>query len=141
MATEVVQELFTHIWQNQKILTIKGSPVSYLFVATKNNALNKIKREINIKKTEQAYNQNTSNNEEIINSDLFIKKLKEALNKIPEKCRTIYCMKNFDGLTYKEIASFLNISERTVDAQIYKALKKLRLLLAGVKHNFYSNEI
>ena len=49
-------------------------------------------------------------------------------------------MKNLEGLTYKEIAEYLEISEKTVEVQIFRALKKLRELMGGYKNTFYQNE-
>jgi RNA polymerase sigma-70 factor (ECF subfamily) len=62
------------------------------------------------------------------------KELKEvlhaAINELPEQCRTIFQMSRFDELKYAEIAIELGISIKTVENQIGKALKKLRIQLA-----------
>lgn len=57
------------------------------------------------------------------------RKLDRAIEALPEQCRRIFKMSCFDGLKYKEIASELSISEKTVENQMGKALKILRELL------------
>ena len=51
--------------------------------------------------------------------------VERALEKLPERCRIIFVMKRFDGKTNKEIAEFLNISIKTVEAQMTIAIKKM----------------
>ncbi len=57
-------------------------------------------------------------------------KLQEALNELPEKCRTVFQLSRFEELKYQEIADRLNISIKTVEAQMGKALRVLRVKLA-----------
>jgi RNA polymerase sigma-70 factor (ECF subfamily) len=58
------------------------------------------------------------------------KKIHNALNELPEQCRTIFQMSRFDELKYREIADKLGISVKTVENQMGKALKLLREKLA-----------
>ena len=55
--------------------------------------------------------------------------LKTALSELPEQCRTIFQMSRFDELKYREIADKLDISVKTVENQMGKALKLLRIKL------------
>ena len=57
--------------------------------------------------------------------------LNEAINELPEKCRTIFQMSRFEELKYREIAEKLGLSVKTVENQMSKALKILRLELSG----------
>jgi len=57
------------------------------------------------------------------------KKLNEAIETLPERCRIVFCMSRFEQLSYKEIAAKLDISVKTVENQISKALKTLKSLL------------
>jgi len=52
--------------------------------------------------------------------------LEEALNKLPEACRVAFEMNRLEGLKYREIAEKLNVSERTIEVRIGKALGLLR---------------
>jgi RNA polymerase sigma-70 factor (ECF subfamily) len=56
-------------------------------------------------------------------------KLQQALNDLPEKCRTVFQLSRFEDLKYQEIADELGISIKTVENQMGKALKTLRLKL------------
>ena len=58
------------------------------------------------------------------------KKIQVALNDLPEQCRTIFQMSRFEEMKYREIAGELNISVKTVENQMGKALKVLRIKLA-----------
>ena len=138
-AEEIVQDLFARIWEQRMKLNIEGSIESYLYISARNAAYNYLKSDMHKKQREQAYSQQAEQNENF-DRELFLKRLKEALNHLPEQCREIYCMKNLEGLTYKEIAEYLEISEKTVEVQIFRALKKLRELMGGYKNTFYQNE-
>ena len=138
-AEEIVQNVFTHIWEQRQVIKVEGSIESYLYISAKNAAYNYLKSDLSKKKREDAYSKREEN-EEVFDKELFLEKLKMALNELPEQCREIYCLKNMEGMTYKEIADYLGISEKTVDTQIYRALKKLRELMGKYKNTFYLNE-
>jgi len=57
------------------------------------------------------------------------KKIRSALNELPEQCRTVFQMSRFDELKYREIADKLGISVKTVESQMSKALRLLRVKL------------
>ena len=52
--------------------------------------------------------------------------LKDSIDSLPEQCRVIFRLSRFDGLSVREIAGKLDLSPRTVETQIYRALKMLR---------------
>ncbi|MDP2115597.1 MAG: sigma-70 family RNA polymerase sigma factor, partial [Bacteroidota bacterium] len=75
-----------------------------------------------------------SNNHLVYDPDLYIaselqEKIKKAIDLLPEKCREIFIMSRMRGLKNEEIATDLNLSKRTVETQISKALKVLRVEL------------
>ena len=57
--------------------------------------------------------------------------IKAAIDSLPERCREIFLLSRFEELKYNEIAKKLNISVKTVEAQMSKALKILREKLSG----------
>ena len=57
-------------------------------------------------------------------------RIRTALNELPEQCRTIFQMSRFEGLKYQEIADELKLSVKTIENQMGKALKLMRLKLA-----------
>ena len=66
--------------------------------------------------------------EKIISTELN-EQLSNALRELPEQCRTVFQLSRFEDLKYREIAMQLNISEKTVENQMGKALKLLRMKL------------
>jgi RNA polymerase sigma-70 factor (ECF subfamily) len=136
-AEDVVQSFFARIWEQRESLKIEGKLENYLFVSVRNASYNYLKSNLHQKMRETEYVMNQNEDNSVIDRENFLKKLQEAIVQLPEQCREIYCLKNMEGLTYKEIAEYLQISEKTVDVQIYRALKKLRELMAEYKNAFY----
>jgi RNA polymerase sigma-70 factor, ECF subfamily len=139
-AEEVVQEVFIKLWENRKKLTIAINIDSYLFVAVKNTSMNLLK----LNQTRMNYESNpdlvNDSSSSTFDSATFIRHLEKAIEKLPEQCRMIYHLKNFEGLSYSEIAEYLDISEKTVENQVSLALGKLRELLFQHKNDFYETE-
>lgn len=132
-AEEIVQDFFVRLWQRHQQLIPTDSLKSYLFLSVKNGCLNYLKH----KKVEEKYIKQMaelSNQHLAYDPDLYIaselqEKVKNVIGLLPEKCREIFIMSRIQGLKNEEIADNLNISKRTVETQISKALKVLRLEL------------
>ncbi|MBN2818169.1 MAG: RNA polymerase sigma-70 factor [Bacteroidales bacterium] len=139
MAEETVQDFFSNLWQKRENIRIEGSLETYLFISIRNAAYSKYKKKQRLVQTEQAYNSNESSNP-ILNKEAFVRRLNDSLLKLPVKCRIVYSLKFLEGLTYEEIAQFLELSVKTVETQIYRALKKLRKELAPYKLEFYNTD-
>ena len=128
VAEEIVQELFSDIWTKTDLLSIKTSLRSYLFGAVRNACLNYIKHQKVKQKHADRTRFSTPQNEatDFLELDELKQKIEVALNKIPEKCREIFELNRFEGKRYKEIADELNLSLKTVENQMGKALKIMR---------------
>lgn len=137
-AEDVVQSFFVRLWEQRESLKIEDDLENYLFVSIRNASYNYLKSSRHQKMRESEYTMNQQEENNSIDRKRFLKKLQEALCQLPEQCREIYCLKNMEGLTYKEIAEYLHISEKTVDVQIYRALKRLRELMVKYRNAFYS---
>lgn len=133
-AEEVVQNLFLSIWEKRTDLEINVSLKSYLYRAVHNHCLNRIKH-LKIREEYQQYATNfydssyESVSQTVMTNELE-QKIEEAIRKLPEQCRLIFRMSRFDELKYHEIAKQLELSPKTIENQIGKALKFLRLELA-----------
>lgn len=127
---DIVQNIFLRLWSNRRELSIETSLKSFLLKSVQNACLDEI-RHRNSVKTYEAYTLAFSNTDDvdidnyILYSDLQ-DKLTKALEKLPQEYRQAFELSRFDGLKYKEIASYLNMSERTVEVRISKALVFLR---------------
>lgn len=135
MAQDVVQDVFTKLWDKRNELVINSNEKSYLFQAVKNRSfelLRKRKNEakINVSDFEESYNQEKEL-EDQANKFMLKEFLFNSIRQLPPKCQEIFVLNKVNGLTYSEIADDLNISVKTVENQIGKAYRKLRKLMAG----------
>ncbi len=129
-AEEIVQQVFYKLWEKAEHITISGSVAAYLYRAVHNESLNHLKHQ----KVKAAYQMHVAYSmrdaTETVPKNLqtkeLEKKLHTALNELPEQCRTIFQMSRFEQMKYREIADQLDISIKTVENQIGKALKILR---------------
>lgn len=130
-AEDIVHDVFTVIWKNRQKQNIE-QPDQYLASVTKYMVLAKIKK----KTTEKIHNQNLTHTTATVvdfpvEASLYYKHLlgiiKNEVEKLPEKCRLIFKSSRNDGKSVKEIAQDLQISPKSVENQLYKALQKLKL--------------
>ena len=135
MAQDVVQDVFTKLWDKRNELVINTNEKSYLFQAVKHRAfeiLRKRKNEtkINVSDFEESFSPDKGIEEQ---ADKFMLKefLYNSIRQLPPKCQEIFVLNKVNGLTYNEIADDLDISVKTVENQIGKAYRKLRVLMAG----------
>jgi len=132
-AEEIVQELFTDLWERRKILNIRSELPVYLFSAIKYKVITYIHKEIvknNYAHThfsELSYYDN-STEEKILVDDLN-SCLQSQVQLLPVKCKQVFEMSRNGHQSNKQIASQLGISEKTVENQITKALRRLRTSL------------
>ncbi len=130
---ETVQELFVSIYEKRATLNIASSLKAYLYRAVQNKCINYI----HARKTKEKYAIFIKNQEKkdvnSIERAMDMAELENALyaaiGELPPKCRMIFKMNRFDGYTNGEIAERLELSKRTVETQITKALKILRTRL------------
>ncbi|WP_258139414.1 RNA polymerase sigma-70 factor [Mucilaginibacter phenanthrenivorans] len=133
-AEEIVQNVFCRIWEKRDQLNPDGSIKAYLYRAVHNESVNYLKHQ----KTRTAFRVHYNNSEEQIGGEASEKvmtaeldgHIQQALNELPQQCRIIFQMSRFENLKYREIADQLNLSVKTVENQMGKALKVLRTKLA-----------
>jgi RNA polymerase sigma-70 factor (ECF subfamily) len=134
LAEEIVQNVFCRIWEKRSQLKTDGSLKSYLYRSVHNESLNYIKQQKNRANLQVYYggkNEETSAqaSEKVMVTELETH-IQQALNELPEQCRTIFQLSRFEQLKYQQIADQLNLSIKTVENQMGKALKILRVKLA-----------
>ena len=137
-AENIVQDIFVMLWEKREALRVDVSLTAYLFTLVKNKCIDFLRHQM----VEQMYSENVKHeyNEEL-NVKLFALEsfdhnfsseedietlLRNAIDKLPERCRLIFIKSRIEGKKYKEIAEELNLSVNTVEGQISIALKKLR---------------
>jgi RNA polymerase sigma-70 factor (family 1) len=132
LAQEVVQDLFVSFWQNRYKIEVHTSLASYFFVAIRYLIINQFKKQLIYEQKIDALtvtqNQITDETNEWLDYKDLQTEYQAALQELPEKCREVFTMSR-NGATNKEIAEALNISTKTVEQHITKALRTLRILL------------
>lgn len=129
MAEEIVQELFVRIWEKREALSIETSVKHYLFKSVRNQCLNQLQH---LKIRKQYESSILESSEQQIDPDQYfmevelIRRIEKSIESLPPKRQEIFRLSREKGLKYKEIALELNISIKTVEAQMGLALKYLR---------------
>lgn len=129
-AEEIVQDFFVRFWDKHRQVKPAESLKSYFFSSIKNSSLNVLKHQ----KVEEKYLdelKELSKESLLYDPDLYLatelqEKIKKTIDLLPERCREIFILSRVNGLKNEEIAQQLEISKRTVETQISKALKILR---------------
>src|SRR5690606_27926411 len=132
-AEEVVQRTFTGIRDKKEQLQVQVSVKSYLYSAVRNASLTVIKHE-KVKARHAATIEETDfHSDDLASAGLMSDELNQninrAIDKLPEQCRIVFKLSRFEELKYAEIADQLGISVKTVENQIGKALRILRVEL------------
>ena len=129
-AEEIISDIFLHVWEiRHRLNTIRHLTV-YLYTAVRNaslNHLNKQRKNSTIFLDEDTLNlpgSLTDPEQYCINSQL-VKGIEQAVRQLPPRCQTIFRLVREEGLRYKEVAAILDISTKTVEAQMGIAMKKL----------------
>jgi RNA polymerase sigma-70 factor (family 1) len=136
-AEEIVSELFVKIWLKRAALLTVNNPEVYLYVAIKNACLNMIRA--NHKRNtllaawpdEQLYEGSLDKGTERFEDKELNNLLDLAIEKLPEQRRIIFSLIKEQGLKPKAVSEILGISVRTVENQLYKAVKTLADSISG----------
>ena len=130
IAEELVNDVMVKVWNKRETITDIQNFETYLFVATRNHSLNYLS-------TYSSYHvavEPEGRLAKVINlndpqKELEWKEISFQLDKtvdnLPDQCRTVFKLIREEGLRYKQVAEILNISPRTVETQLFRAIKKL----------------
>ena len=128
LSREIVQHTFVKLWMRREQTNITSSIKSYLFMMVKNAIIDHYRRNERFSDTEQIPESGSFDNNDEQEEDLMILRhtIKKVLLTMKPKRKEIFELSKFEGLTYAEIAKHLNISERTVEDNIAKAIIQIR---------------
>lgn len=131
-AEECVQDALLWLWENREVLAIQSSLSNYLFAIVHHRAISRI-RQLEAKSRAETYFYEEMQ-DLITDVDFYClhelsRRIRQALDDLPPAYREAFVMHRFKNMTYKEIASLLNVSPKTVDYRIQQALKLLRIEL------------
>ena len=128
-AEGMVQEVFIAVWENREKLDENKSFSGFIYSIAKNKTLNKIKQNLS-RRVYLEYLQTENQVLDEVASDFESRELMDFLLKtiqeLPEKSKEIFLLSRNEGLTYKQIAAKLDVTENVVDHQIRKSLKYIR---------------
>jgi RNA polymerase sigma-70 factor (ECF subfamily) len=135
-AEELVHDVLFKVWRKREGLAPTEELKTYLFRATYNHALNHLRR----RKLERLWRRSlppeepsvapTASDDEM---DDLEQAVRRAIDDLPPRCREIFLLSRESGLSYNAIATTLGISIKTVETQMGRALKALRIALAPLR--------
>lgn len=129
-AEELVSDIFIGVWQKREQLTTIESPLLYFYTTAKNlayNRLKKLKRQLTISPNDWfiQFESIYFDPEKLMMTEEMIRQIRKAINELPPRCKLIFMLVKEDGLKYKEVAELLQLSIKTVEAQMAIALRRL----------------
>lgn len=128
VAEEIVQDIFMKIWEEKELLEEIQSIKAYLYRSVVNSSINYINRQKNLERhhlhiAEQLTDEDIDADD--LKNELIVLLYKE-IEHLPEKCQIVFKMSRIEGFKYRDIATKLNVSERTVENHMGNALRILR---------------
>lgn len=127
-AEGIVQDFFVRFWESRAALSIQSSLKSYLYASVRNACLNQIKHEdfsTSFDDVAERPDPGAVQPDIQVESAELADALERAMNALAPRCRQVFTMAKYDGLSYQEISEILNISINTVKTQLKRALKSL----------------
>lgn len=135
-AEDIVQGVIVKLWKNRSETEITGSVKSYLYKAAYYTFINDYKRN-KFKETLLEKIQKTAVLELIEHDDEHnqqkLKHIAQLIEQLPPKRKEIFILSKTEGLTYEEIASYLDLSVKTIESHMSKALYEIRSQIKGSK--------
>jgi len=137
-AEDLVTEVFVKCWENRAASTHVLNPESYFFIAVKNQSLKYLKKNssitfIDLVDAEEDVSVTAQTPEYILETKELHRQLDFAIAGLAPQAATVFRLIKESGMKYKEVAELLNISPRTVQTQLFRAITKLRLILQPLK--------
>jgi len=129
-AEEIVHDVFMNLWKKRAVSSSVRNLEVYLYVSVKNLSLNYLRdnfssRTVDIAERSHEYIQFNADPETLLVHAESAKKLALAIGGLPPRCKLIFKLIKEDGLKYKDVATLLDLSIKTVEAQLAIAMKRI----------------
>ncbi len=129
-AEELVSDVFVRIWEKRDQLTAIESPLLYFYTTAKNLALNRLNKQKRIQNQSPEewlvqLNSIYFDPEQLMMTEEMVRQIRQAVNNLPPRCRLIFKLVKEDGLKYREVAELMQLSIKTIEAQMAIALRRL----------------
>ena len=136
VAEKIVQDFFTRLWINKNSVIVHTTFSNYAYTAVSNLVFKQYQREYRARKFEDAHKMNLiqsdTSTEQLIELNDLRRALEQQIETLPPKCRGVFNLSRKEYKSNKEIAAILEISEKTVENHMTKALKVLRLSVKNI---------
>jgi len=134
IAEEVVSDVFVKLWKNREQIEVHTSFQAYIYRAVRNQALDYLKLRIHRQNERDSlesvqWNMNHADHfspAEELSYNEFYSHIEDCIQALPRQCQLIFRLSREEGLRYRDIAERLDISVKTVETQMSRALKVLR---------------
>lgn len=133
-AEEVVQTVFIKLWDKRKEISIGQLP-NYLATAVKYSVFTMIQKKNRKDEVGQFFvmnHQSQDDEEEKIYTNFLRQYIKGVVEELPDRCRLVFTYSRENGKTIPEIATTMNIAEKTVEAHLTKALRRIKVSLRAI---------
>lgn len=136
LSEDILQETFLKIWRNREQLDDTLSIKSYLFTMANNAAMNHFRHQEVVYSHQAKFQCEAEDRspEDILKSKEFYAQILGAIEKLPEKTRITFMLSRFEDLSYKEITERMDVSIKTVESHMGKALVLIRNKLEEIKN-------
>ena len=133
-AEDLVQDVFSTIWEKRETLHIQTGLKNYVLTAVKNHAINQVQRDKNltVSLSELLIDFEEEESQDRFDDEELAVNIASAIEELPTACRNIFNLAYCEKLTYQQIADQLNISKNTVKTQMGIAYRQLRKNLRGL---------
>jgi RNA polymerase sigma-70 factor (family 1) len=131
IAEELVEDVFVKLWSNRHRIGEIENITVYLYVSVKNKSLNTLSRKAHeliaapFDYLDTVMDEFAPDPYDLMITVEMMKRMKDAIESLPPRCKLIFKLVREDGLKYKEVAEILNISVNTIDVQMAIAVKKI----------------
>lgn len=129
LVEDLAQEVFVRFWEKRHRIEINSNLPAYIRRMAVNEALAYLRKKNRFAPDElpqQLPHHTTAGADQALEASELQAAIRQAINSLPPRCKLIFQLSRFEDLTYREIAQKLDISEKTVENQMGKALKNLR---------------
>lgn len=137
VAEDIVQAIFIDFWTKRAEISINQSIIAYLSKMVNNRCIDYFRKQKSISASEEKYLTHklnldvTSPEEDLLNQE-NLAAIYSKIEELPPKCKIVFKMSRFEDLTYEEISTQLNVSQKTVEYHISTALRLLRKSIFGL---------
>ncbi|WMX16755.1 RNA polymerase sigma-70 factor [Aureispira sp. CCB-E] len=138
IAEDLAQDVFMRLWEKRDRIDIQGALGAYIRRMAVNEALGYLRKnkKYTIEEVADYHSPLTISGEDTYLDNELQAEVNRAIETLPPRCKAVFMLSRFEELSYKEISQKLDISPKTVENQISKALKTLRKALKSYLSSF-----